>query len=172
VSGIICHLCVAASVVKEIRKQLVIVEDQDKTTSRGLVLKPFRQQSENEKRGDDEEENATLVGVEAPSSPLELSVDYEETQELARLVPAMCEYIIQFVKYTDAFCKASKISCAMDADLYKTPTWDHRRSDKASVGTERLLKVKFLVRMYHDSCGLCFEDVRYIYHVSIYLGLK
>jgi hypothetical protein len=84
------------------------VKDQDKTTSRGLVLRPSRRQSENEKRGDDEEENATLVGVEATSSPLELSVAYEETQELARLVPAMCEHIIQFVKYTDASCKAAK----------------------------------------------------------------
>jgi hypothetical protein len=169
-------MCVVASVVKEIRKQFVIEKDQDKTTSRGLVLKPSRRQSDNEKRGDDEEENATVVGVEGPSCPLELSVDYEETQELAHLVPAVCEHVIQFVKSTDAFCKAAKICCAMDADrdadLHETSAWDHRRLDEASVGTERLLKVKFLVRMYHDSCGLCSEDVRYIYHVFIYLGLK
>jgi hypothetical protein len=68
VSGIylICQLCVATSVVKEIRNQLVIVKDQDKTTSRGLVLRPSRRQSENEKRGDGEKEHVTLVGVEAP----------------------------------------------------------------------------------------------------------
>jgi hypothetical protein len=84
----------------------------------------------------------------------------------------MCEHIIQFVKRTDAFCKAEKIWCSMDDDLHETPAWDHRRSDKASVGTERLLKVKHLVRMYNDSCGLCSEDVRYVYHVFIYLGLK
>jgi hypothetical protein len=40
------------------------------------------------------------------------------------------------------------------------------------VPTERLLKVKYLVRMYNDSCDLCSEDVRYIYHVFIYLSLK
>jgi hypothetical protein len=79
VIGIICQLCVAASVVKEIRKQLVIVEDQGKTTSRGLLLRPSRRQSENEKRGEDEKGNATLVGVEARNSPVELSVPYEET---------------------------------------------------------------------------------------------
>ena len=172
VSGIICQLCVAASVVKEITKQLVIVEYQDKTTSRGLLLRPSRRQSENEKRGEDKEGNATLVGVEARHSSVELSVAYEETQGLARMVPDMCEHIDQFVKRTDAFCKAANISCAMDDDLHETPAWDHRRSDKASVGTERLLKVKYFVRMYNDSCGLCSEDVRHVYHVFIYLGLK
>jgi hypothetical protein len=116
-------------------------------------LRSSRRQSENKKCGDDEEENATLVGVETPSSPLELSVAYEETQELARMVPDMCEHVIQFVKRTDAFCEAAKICCAMDDDLHETPAWDHRRSDTASVKTERLLKVKFLVRMYNDSCG-------------------
>jgi hypothetical protein len=55
-------------------EQLVIVEDQGKTTSRGLLLGLSRRQSENEKRGEDEEENAALVGVEARSSPLELLV--------------------------------------------------------------------------------------------------
>jgi hypothetical protein len=80
----------------------------------------------------------------------------------------MCEHIIQFVKRTDAFCKAANISCFMDGDLHETPAWDHRRSDKASVGTERLLKVKLLVRMYNVSCGLCSEDVRYnIYQIYI-----
>jgi hypothetical protein len=151
VSGTICQLCVVASVVKEITKQLVIVEDQDKTTSRGLLLRPSRRQSEIEKRVEDEEENVALVGVEARSSPLELSVAYEDTQELVRIVPIMCEHIIHFVKRTDAFCEAANTSCAMDANLHETPAWDHRRSDKASVGTERLLKVKYLVRMYNDS---------------------
>jgi hypothetical protein len=113
-----------------------------------------------------------LVGVEAPSSPLGLSVASEETQELARTIPDMCKLIIQFVKRTDAFCKAAKNSCAMDADLHEAPAWDHRRSDTASVGTERLLKVTFLVRMYNDSCGLCPEDVRYEYHDFEYLGFK
>jgi hypothetical protein len=135
VSGIICQLCVAASVVKEITKQLVIAEDEDKTTSRGLLLRPSRRQSENEKRGEDEEGNATLVGVEARHSPVELSVAYEETQGLARMVPDMCEHIVQFVQRTDAFCKAEKIWCSINDDLHETPAWDHRRSDKESVGT-------------------------------------
>jgi hypothetical protein len=155
VRGIICQLCVAASVVKEITKQLVIVEDQDKTTSRSLLLRPSRRQSENEKRGEDEEGNGTLVGVEIRHSPVELSVPYEKTQGLVRMVPDMCEHIVQFVQRTDTFCKAEKIWYSMDDDLHETPAWDHRRSDKASAGTERLLKVKHLVRMYEDSCGLC-----------------
>jgi hypothetical protein len=144
-------MCVAASVVKEITEQLVIVEDQGKTTSRGLFLRPSRRQSENKNRGEDGEENATLVGVEGRISPLELSVVYEKTQELAHMVPDMCEHIIQFVKRTDAFCEATNISCAMDVDLHETPGWDYRRSDKGSVGTERLLKVKYFVRMFSDS---------------------
>jgi hypothetical protein len=113
-------------------------------------LRPSRRQSENKKRGEDEEENATLVGVEARRSPLELSVAYEETQELARMVPDMCEHNIQFVKLTDAFCEAAHISCAMDADLHETPAWDHRRSDKASVGTTHELFSESFVRIQFD----------------------
>jgi hypothetical protein len=172
VSGIICQLCVTASVVKEITKQLLIVEDQDKTTPGGLLLRPSRRQSKNENRGEDEEGNTTLVGVEARYSPVELSVPYEGTQGLVRMVPDVCEHIVQFVQRTDAFWKAGKIWCFMDDDLHETPPWDHRRSDKRSVGTERLLKVNHLVRMCNDSCRLCSEDVRYVYHVFMYLGLK
>jgi hypothetical protein len=148
-SGIICHLCVATSVVKEITKQLVIVEEQGETTSRGLLLRPSRRQSENEKRGEDEEENATIdlnrriaeaveraAAVEAEnevlrsrataaeaelcqwysrsitattvgeSSPLELSVAYEETKELATFVPLLrvCVFVCDCVCwYTRVF---------------------------------------------------------------------
>jgi hypothetical protein len=75
-------------------------------------------------------------------------------------------------KRTEAFCLATKIFCDMDVGLHETPAWDYGRADQASVATERLLKVKYLVRMYNDSSGLCAEDVKYIYHVFIYLGLK
>jgi hypothetical protein len=51
---------------------------------------------------------ATAVGE---SSPLELSIVYEETQELARMVPDMCKHIIEFAKLTEAFCLAIKIFC-------------------------------------------------------------
>jgi hypothetical protein len=60
VSGIIRQLCVTSSVVKEITNQLVDVEDQGQTTTRGLLLRPSRRQSENEKRGEDEEDDATI----------------------------------------------------------------------------------------------------------------
>jgi hypothetical protein len=56
--------------------------------------------------------------------------------------------------------------------LHETPAWDYGRADQASVGTERPLKVKYLVHKYNDSSGLCTEDVKYIHHVFIYLGLK
>jgi hypothetical protein len=203
------------SVVKEITKQLTGVEDQGQTTSRGLLLRPSRRQSENEKHGEDEEDDATIdlkrriaetleraAAVEAEnevlrsrveaaeaemcqwysrsitattageSSPLEVSAAYEETQELARVVPYMCKHIIEFAKLTEAFCLATRIRIDTDVVLRETPAWDYRRSDQASVGTELLLKVKYLVRMYNDSSGLCAEDVRYIYHAFIYLGLK
>jgi hypothetical protein len=84
----------------------------------------------------------------------------------------MCKHILEFAKRTKAFCLATKIFCNMDVALNETPAWDYGRADQVSVGTERLLKVKYLVRMYNDSSGLCVEDVKYIYHVFTYLGLK
>jgi hypothetical protein len=60
VSGIICHLCVSSSVVKEITEQLVDVEDQGQTTSRGLLLRPSRRQSESEKHEEGEKDDVMI----------------------------------------------------------------------------------------------------------------
>jgi hypothetical protein len=66
----------------------------------------------------------------------------------------MCTYIIEFAKLTEAFCLATRIRIDMDVVLRETLAWDHSRSDQANVGTEVLLRVKYLVRMYDDSSGL------------------
>jgi hypothetical protein len=72
----------------------------------------------------------------------------------------ICKHIIEFAKLAEAFCLTTKIFCDTDVGLHETPAWDYRRSDQASVGAERLLKVKYLARMCNDSSGLCAEDVR------------
>jgi hypothetical protein len=200
---------------QEDNNQLVGVEDQGQTATRGLLLRPSRRQSENEKRGVDEEDDATIdlnrriaevveraAAIEAENEVLrsrveaaeaglcqlysrsitattvgerrrlELSAAYEEAQELARVVPDMCKHIIEFAKCTEAFCLATQNFYDMDVALHETPAWDYGRADQASVGTERLLKVKYFVRMYNDSSGLCAEDVKYIYHVFIYIYIS
>jgi hypothetical protein len=84
VRGIICQLCVASSVVKEITKQLVSVEDQGQTTSRGLLLRPSRRQSENEKRGEDEEDDTTIDMNRHIAEAVERAAAVEAENEVLR----------------------------------------------------------------------------------------
>jgi hypothetical protein len=81
VSGIICQLCVASSVVKEITKQLVGVED---TTARGLLLRPSRRQSENEKRGEDEMNDARIDLNRRIAEAVERTAAVEAENEILR----------------------------------------------------------------------------------------
>ena len=184
-----CQMCAAICVVKEIKTQLSLTQEQDARPSSMQVQdstrQPFEDSSVHESANGEKsniellyeasllnKESTTSAVVAETSNPRQRGSDSVELRQLIRRIPAMEATIIDHVLQAEEICQRMKGLCTLNLDFRKSDEWKYGTSTEAKSAKDPCSKAICIARMLRKTRDLCSADLDFVFYAFSYLELK